>query len=249
MASGPQTPGSFCITVLRTADPARAAAFYGALFDWMAEDLPFAPTYLLMQCQGRTVASVHRDTTGSEIWVPHVAVDDLQQTQAEAVGLGADVVTQGDVAGLARLSTCRDQEGALFGLWQPAPHRGAELIEEVGSLWWVELLSNDAPAAAARYGRLFGWTPRQTSFHPFDSYTVLERGTRQEGGVLPIEPDWEVTPRWNSIFAVADCDAACAQAEALGGCVIFVHTVPSAGRIAVLTDPGGATFVLRGPVP
>jgi hypothetical protein len=35
----------------------------------------------------------------------------------------------------------------------------------------------------------------------------------------------------------------------LGGSSVFVHTVPKAGRIGSLSDPGGAVFVIRGPVP
>jgi predicted enzyme related to lactoylglutathione lyase len=54
---------------------------------------------------------------------------------------------------------------------------------------------------------------------------------------------------WNSIFAVADCDVALERGQALGGSVVFVHTVPKHGRIGSLRDPGGAMFVMRGPVP
>ena len=67
--------------------------------------------------------------------------------------------------------------------------------------------------------------------------------------MLPIGPEWNISPRWNSIFAVEDCDATARRAEQLGGCEIFVHTVPKHGRIGVLSDPGGALFVVRGPVP
>jgi hypothetical protein len=38
-------------------------------------------------------------------------------------------------------------------------------------------------------------------------------------------------------------------AETLGGSSIFVHTVPKHGRIGSLRDPGGAVFVIRGPMP
>jgi hypothetical protein len=66
-------------------------------------------------------------------------------------------------------------------------------------------------------------------------------------GILPIGTDWEVSPHWNSIFAVADCDATIERASTLGGSAIFVHTVPKAGRIGSLEDSGGALFAIRGP--
>src|SRR5262249_53360053 len=148
-----------------------------------------------------------------------------------------------------RLATFRDSEDAVFGMWQPSPHQGAQLMEEVGSLWWIEVLSSDVASAREFYGRLFGWSWVERSFQPFASYTVFKRGDAQEGGILPIEPHWEVSPRWNSIFAVDDCDATIKRAEELGGSAIFVHTVPKAGRIGVLSDLGGALFVIRGPAP
>jgi predicted enzyme related to lactoylglutathione lyase len=77
---------------------------------------------------------------------------------------------------------------------------------------------------------------------------VFKRGDVQEAGLLPIGRDWDVSPRWNAIFAVADCDATLERAKALGGATMFVHTVPKYGRIGSLCDPGGATFVIRGPV-
>jgi predicted enzyme related to lactoylglutathione lyase len=243
------TPGSFCTAILRTRDLERAATFYSALIGWTAEEVPGTPGHRLLQFGGRTVASVHEITEGSDVWVPHVSVESVERTTSAALTLGGTVVDTSDVPGLARLATIRDPEGTVFGLWEPAPHQGAQLTEVVGSLWWIEVLWNDVAAAREFYGRLFGWTSVDTSFEPFASYTVFRRGDVQEGGILPIDPDWRISPRWNSIFAMEDCDAAIERAKTLGGEPVFVHTVPKHGRIGVLCDPGGALFVIRGPVP
>jgi predicted enzyme related to lactoylglutathione lyase len=242
-------PGSFCTAVLRTPDLERAAAFYSALVGWTSQEVSGTPGHRLLQFGGRTVASLHQISEGSDHWVPHVSVESIERTTADALMFGATLVDTVSVASLARLATFRDPEGALFGLWQPAPHQGAQLTEDVGSLWWIEVLSNNVAGAREFYGRLFGWISVDTSFEPFAAYTVFKRGDGQEGGILPIGRDWEVSPTWNSIFAVADCNATLERAKALGGSVIFVHTVPKHGRIGSLRDPGGAVFVMRGPVP
>jgi predicted enzyme related to lactoylglutathione lyase len=241
--------GSFCTTVLRTRDVERAAAFYAALLGWTAEEISGTPGHRLLQFNGRTVASLHHITDGTDRWVPHVSVESVDRTTSDAIALGATLVDTTDVPDLAKLATIRDPEGALFGLWQPAPHQGAQLTEEVGSLWWIEVLSNDVAGARHFYGRLFGWASIDASFEPFESYTVFKRGDIQEGGILPIGRGWEVSPVWNSIFAVDDCDTTVERAKGLGGAEIFVHTVPKHGRIGSLSDPGGAVFVIRGPVP
>jgi uncharacterized protein len=226
----------------------RAAAFYGTLVGWTTREVSGTHGHRLLQFGGRTVASLQEIGEGSDLWVPHVSVEHVERATADALALGATVVDTVDVTGLARLATLHDREGALFGLWQPAPHQGAELTEDVGSLWWLEVLSNDVPAAREFYGHLFGWTCVDTSFEPFAAYTVFKRGDAQEGGILPIGRDWGVSPAWNSIFAVDDCNATIERAKALGGAPIFVHTVPKAGRLGSLSDPGGAVFAIRGPV-
>ena len=179
-------PGSFCTAVLRTRDLERAAAFYSALVGWTTQEVPGTPGHRLLQFGGKTVGSLHQIAEGSDLWVPHVSVESVERTTADALTLGATLVDTADVPGLARLATLRDPEGAMFGLWQPAPHQGAQLTDEVGSLWWIEVLSNDVAGAREFYGRLFGWTSVDTSFEPFAAYTVFKRGDVQEGGLLPI---------------------------------------------------------------
>ena len=240
--------GSFCISVLRTRDARRARAFYGSLFGWATGDGP-ETGLRFFQHDGAVVAGLRQVEAGEDTWVPHVCVEDVERAAREAVALGGRETERFDADGVARLATITDPEGAVFGLWQPAPHPGAGRLEEVGSVWWLEVLANDVARTSEFYGRLFGWGQRGTSFDPFARYVVFERNGRQEGGLLPISPEWHVSPHWNTIVAVADGDAAVESTKRLGGCEIFVHTVPTAGRIAVLSDPGDALFVVRGPVP
>ena len=242
-------PGSFCTAVLRTRDLERAVAFYGALVGWTAQKVSGSTSHRLLQFGGKTVGSLQEIADGSDLWVPSVSVERVERTTADALSLGAMLVDVVDLPGLARLATLRDPEGAIFGLWQPSPHQGAQLTEEVGSLWWIEVLSHKVAAAREFYGKLFGWTTVDTSFEPLGAYTVFKRGDVSEGGLLQIGHDWGVSPRWHSIFAVDDCDATVERAKPLGGSTSFVHTVPKHGRIGSLNDPGGALFAIRGPVP
>jgi predicted enzyme related to lactoylglutathione lyase len=111
------------------------------------------------------------------------------------------------------------------------------------------VLARDPAIARDFYGELFGWNARDTSFEPFAVYTVFERPGNQEAGLLPIQPEWEIEPMWNTIVSVDDCDATMNRAPGLGGHMGFVHTVPKHGRVGSIFDPGGAFLALRGPVP
>jgi uncharacterized protein len=240
---------SFCTSMLRTRDLERAATFYRALVGWVAQEVPGAPDHRLLQHDGKTVASLQQISAGDDRWVPYVSVESIDKTRADAVALGASVIETTNVPGVARLATLRDPEGATFGLWQPAPHQGAQLMDDVGSLWWIELLSDDPARAREFYGGLFGWSTIDRTIEPVGLYRVFTRGDVQEGGLLQIEPEWDLSPMWSSIFSVDDCDATMQRSNALGGRDLHVHTVPTHGRIGGISDAGGAFFALRGPKP
>jgi hypothetical protein len=239
--------GSFCTSVLRTTDPDRAATFYGALIGWTVQVA--SPGHDSLQHAGKTVASIHRVDSGPDEWVPHVLVEQIETAVADAARLGATLVDQHDVDGVARLATLRDREGAAFGLWQAAPVAGAETTDVPGSIWWIELMTRDPAEGADFYGRLFGWTVRETSFEPVGLYRVFERPPAQEGGMNQIRPEWDMTPVWFTFISVDDCDGTMTRACDIGGAAGWVHTVPKHGRIGSIYDPGGACLILRGPVP
>ena len=247
--------GSFCTSVLRTTDPDRAVAFYGSLIGWTAGAA--APGHTFLKQDGKTVASIHRIDSGTDEWVPHILVERIEDAVADATQLGATLIDQQDIAGVARIATLRDLEGAAFGLWQAAPHAGAELTDVLGSIWWVELMARDPAVGRDFYGRLFGWQVRETSFEPIGLYRVFERPAlsgvegppTQEGGLNQIDPEWEMGATWLTFISVEDCDSTMARACDFGGESGFVHTVPKHGRIGMIVDPGGAALWLRGPVP
>jgi predicted enzyme related to lactoylglutathione lyase len=241
------SPRSFCTSILKTSDPDRAARFYTSLLGWDAKAA--TPDHTFFQCGGKTVASMQTSAGGRDAWVPHVCVDALEQTIEAATALGATLLDVTNVPGVARLATMQDREATAFGLWQPDPHPGAEQTDSPRSIWWIEVLARDPAIARDFYGKLFGWNARDTSFEPFAVYTVFERPGNQEGGLLQIQPGWEIEPFWNTIISVDDCDATMNGACGLGGQAGFVHTVPRHGRIGSIFDPGGACLALRGPVP
>jgi uncharacterized protein len=91
------TPGSFCTAVLRTRDVERAAAFYSALVGWTTQEVSGTSGHRLLEFRGKTVASLHQIAEGSDLWVPHVSVEGVERTTAEALALGATLMDTADV--------------------------------------------------------------------------------------------------------------------------------------------------------
>lgn len=240
--------GSFCFAELNTADMERDKRFYGKLLGWDVFDVPSAGGgYSLFRLRGRDVAGLHLSAAGPHGWLLYAAVDDADAAVGRARELGAAVeAAPFDVPGIGRMAMLRDPAGAAVALWQAAGHPGARIVDEPGAMHFSELLARDAPAARGFYSSLFGWRIAEVEA-PTGRYTLfLGEGDRAVAGMAAIAPDWgRVEPRWQPYFQVADCDAAMTRARQLGGGVhVGPLDIPDAGRLSVLTDAGGAAFVV-----
>jgi len=239
--------GSFCFAELNTADMERDKRFYRGLLGWDVFDVPTAGGgYSLFRLRGRDVAGLHLSAKGPHGWLLYAAADDADAVVARARELGASIeAAPFDVPGIGRMAMVRDPAAAAVALWQAAGHPGARVIDEPGAMHFAELVVHDVASARHFYTGLFGWATAETEV-PTGHYTLFTRGDQIVGGTMAIGADWgPVQPHWQVYFQVADCDAAMRRADELGGSVSFGPLdVPNAGRLAVLTDAGGAVFVV-----
>jgi len=153
-----------------------------------------------------------------------------------------------DMEGFARKAVIQDPAGGVVGLWEAHGHQGAAVLDRPGSIWWAELVTRDVHGAKTFYSSLLGWKPVDTLKYGI-RYSVFKRGEESVAGLLPIGADWgPVSPYWQILFAVEECDAAVDRAKAAGGSLIFgPNDIPNAGRAAIIGDPGGAIFVVMQP--
>ena len=114
---------------------------------------------------------------------------------------------------------------------------------------WVDTNQPDPDAAATFYGGLFGWV-FEDAMPPGSAGKYLI--ARLEGGdVAAIASQPEGAPPmavWNTYVWVDSADEAAARVLDAGGRVVMdPFDVMDAGRMAVLTDPEGATFRVWAP--
>ena len=124
-----------------------------------------------------------------------------------------------------------------------------------GSFIWYELMTPDPAGAAAFYGAVVGWTiqPQGMQMPNGSEYRMIGRSDGgNAGGVLTLTPgmaEMGVKPVWIAYIHVPDVDAACAAVSAAGGAVHMPPTTLPAGRMAMVSDPWGATFYVMDPTP
>ena len=256
-------------------DPAAAAEFYGGLFGWELEQVmpPEAPgKYFMARLRGGDVAAISSaQRSASPAWNTYVWVDSADETAAKVRDAGGSVLTEPfDVMDAGRMAVFADPEGAAFCVWQAGRHRGANVVNEHGSLNFNVLNTRDPEKAKAFYGAVFGWDTLVLD-GGFTAWTLsaygdhleeLDPGMRERMGsvgapagfenvvasVNPITDD-DTPAHWGVTFAVDDADAIAARAAELGGRVLMPPFDAPWVKMTVLADPQGATFIASQFVP
>jgi predicted enzyme related to lactoylglutathione lyase len=112
-----------------------------------------------------------------------------------------------------------------------------------GKFVWNELVTHDVAKAKKFYADVMGWTYDAMPGVDGAAYWVAKMGDTRIGGIFPAEgPQWANVPEgWLSYIAVDDVDARVKKAQAVGAKLMRpIFDVPNIGRIAILTEPGGA---------
>jgi len=258
-------------------DPDAAAEFYGGLFGWELEQVmpPEAPgKYFMARLRGGDVAAIssqQEGAPGEPTWNTYIWVDSADETAAKVREAGGRVLTEPfDVMDAGRMAVFADPEGAAFCVWQAGRHRGANVVNEHGSLNFNVLNTRDPEKAKAFYGAVFGWDTLVLD-GGFTAWTLsaygdhleeLDPGMRERMGsvgapagfenvvasVNPITDD-DTPAHWGVTFAVDDADAIAARAAELGGRVLMPPFDAPWVKMTVLADPQGATFIASQFVP
>lgn len=266
-------PGVPCWIDVLQPDLSATMAFYGDLFGWDFEvrTPSGAPTaYAYARKDGMLVAGVGgpapADGTGSG-WTTYVWVDSADDTAATVAGARGQVLSPPlDIPGAGRVAVCADPSGAVFGLWQAAENRGAELVNAPGSWNFSDLTPRDASEAEKFYGAVFGWECDPFEMSAGDKASIWrvpgygeflaardpELRERQAAAQAPdgfadavaiLNPEGHAA-RWNVVFAVADADAVFARALSLGATVATPLFDTTYTRMGTVADPQGAHLTL-----
>lgn len=244
--------GTLCWIDLQTPDMDAARRFYADVLGWRwqiggPEFHHYSQAFLgddvvaglgPMQAEG-----------GRPAWTVYFKAGDADGLVAAiAESGGAALMPPMDVADFGRMALVTDPAGAVFGLWQPNTHRGAQRMGTHGAPCWFEVNTPSADAAVSFYVHRFGGEPKAMEGMPTPYVTVHVDG-RPRYGILQMNEAWEgVPPHWMVYFAVRDTDAAAAAVAAAGGKVCVAPFDTPAGRLVICEDPLGAVFTLIAPV-
>lgn len=153
--------------------------------------------------------------------------------------------------------------GALFTMAPGATPAKAtvspETLQEVGTVWWVELVSEDMAKAADFYASVVGWKANTVAMADSArapakneaSYTLFSSQGHEVAGGQALDPDTPSKSKlmWIVYFQVANVDQAVEKAVAAGGQVLLpAYNVPDMARLAVMADIDGTPFGVASPL-
>jgi uncharacterized protein len=264
-------PGVPCWIDTSQPDPEAVLDFYGGLFGWEFENVMPEESdgkYFVARLRGGDVAAIGTIPEGAPpmaMWNTYIWVDSADETATKVRDAGGNVVTEPfDVPGSGRMAVFTDPEGAAFCVWQAGEHKGAQIVNEHGSLNFNGLNTRDVEGAKSFYGSVFGWTT--LALDAGEMWTLpgygdhlerdnpdLRKQLAEMGGpegfedvvasINPIPDDQPDTPaHWSVTFSVDDADATAAKAAELGGTVVVPPFDAPWVRLTIINDPQGAMF-------
>ena len=267
-------PGVPCWVDTSQPDPEAAVRFYEGLFGWEFEDaMPPGSEgkYFIARLRGGDVAAVGSIPEGAPpmaMWNTYIWVHSADDTASQATRAGGRALMEPfDVMDAGRMAVLADPQGATFCVWQAKDHKGAQIVNEAGSLNFNVLDTTDTEAAKGFYGAVFGWTTFELENGEFwalsaygDHLEQLTPGIRKmtaEMGAAGFEDvvaairtiEGDAPPHWGVQFSTDDADSTAEKAEALGGEVVVPPVDVPWARITVIRDPQGATFTASKFVP
>ena len=265
-------PGVPCWVDTSQPDPDAAVTFYHGLFGWEFEDTtpPGADgRYFVARLRGGDVAAVGSSSDGAPAaaaWNTYIWVESADETASRVRKAGGRILTGPfDVTDAGRMAAFADPEGAAFSVWQPGRHKGAQIVNEPGSVNFNGLHTRDVEAAKRFYGSVFGWgtltiggAELWTLSGYGDHLEERDPGLRERIAEFGAEPGFEdvvasinpigdeqgdVPAHWSVTFSTDDADQLAARAAELGGNVLLPPMDVPWARMTMIADPQGAAFI------
>ncbi|MET0957912.1 MAG: VOC family protein, partial [Solirubrobacterales bacterium] len=145
-------------------DGEAGARFYSELLGWEIEggDVGDGRSYRMCNLRRRNAAGIGSPrpagVAGAPAWTTYVWVDDVDGALATAIEAGGSAVLEPfESLDGGRMALIEDPQGAVFGIWRPGEHRGAQVVNEFGA-WSMSPLQSPDPEASKRfYAAVFGW--------------------------------------------------------------------------------------------
>jgi len=119
-------------------------------------------------------------------------------------------------------------------------------LPAVGTIGWVDLTVENAPAVRDFYTAVCGWVSTEVAMGDYADYAMGPEGGDPVAGVCHARgPNTGLPAQWLICVTVPDLEASLAACAANGGKALTpVRDLGAWGRMAVIQDPAGASMTI-----
>jgi len=245
--TGQRLPGKVIWFDLLTLDPAAVKPFYSGVLGWTFED---RGGYAIAKDGATPVAGIIQmpapkpdAATPQARWMPLISVPDVTRAAAAVQKAGGRVLEgPGSLGARGRYVAGADPRGAQFVLVTATGGDPADVDAPPPGWIWAELWTDDLKGSATFYKAVVGYETWQVGSGKAATWIYASGGRpRARAARMPFQ---KVPAQWLPYIVVKDLPVALARVTEFGG-----HVLRKPGakgpQFAVVSDPGGATFILE----
>lgn len=237
---------------LSSSDAAASREYYGKLFGWKIEVNPDPQYggYALAKIGDKDVAGIgpKQSPEGPSAWTVYIGSADAADTAKKVEAAGGNVVVPPMAVGdQGSMAIVQDPSGAFLGVWQAKNMAGARLTGAPNTMSWAELNSRGIDKSIPFYKKVFGWGEKKSEMGQGQGeYTEFQLSGESIAGGMAMNPmvPAEVPSYWLIYFGVEDVDQTFKKATDSGGHEMLAPQDFPGGRLAIVSDPQGASFGL-----
>lgn len=219
--------------------------FFSNLFGWTFKDYG---AYQMAMSENKPVSGIIEDKelmsgAHNSYWIVSASVNDVDAVSKEIETKGGKILsTPMKINGRGTTAVVEDTQGAVFSILHNSSGDPKASKPENGQWMWAELWTNDTKTAVSFYIEILNCTARTNKED--DNYYILRSKKYEFAGItnLPVKNE---KPIWIPVLKVADPDVIAKKAVALGGSSIINPTVISGNKIALISTPNGAPFLIQ----
>lgn len=237
--------GEFVWIDLITPDAKVGKVFLSELLEW---NIKGSKDYMVAYSGSKPVAGVMEDgeiTPGeqSSYWLLSAPVKNISEAVKTVKDQGGKVLSEPEsIPGRGQVTLVEDAQGAYFSMTQGVDYPKASKARP-GEWLWTELWTNDPGAANSFYQKVLQSTSRKIDDSGKD-YFVLKGESYEFGGITEL-PVADESPIWIPVLRVQNADYTSKRAIELGGSILIEATIVSGNKVALITTPFGAPFLIQ----
>ena len=232
---------------LITNDAKASKKFFTKLLGWSFENYG---AYDMALSGTKPVAGILKDKELSKgaktsYWVVSASVNDMAETVKKISASGGKVLSDPlEISGRGKVALVQDSQGAVFSILHNSAGDPKASAPRNGEWMWAELWTPNPKAAVSFYTEVLSVTTKSYSDNEVKNYFIL-KGDTYEFAAITLIPVKNEEPIWIPVLRVANTETIAKKAVDLGGSILISPAEISGNKVALITTPTGAPFLIQ----